>query len=240
MSQILAVLRKELIDGLRDKRSVMAALLFPLLAPMLVTFMLNLQAERQRESMDIDIPVLHGERAPDLVAWIERSGFGVIAAPEDPEAAVRDGVHDFVFVIPKDFNEDFAAGHTAEIELVHDGTKKDVGPALNRARGLVEGYSHNLGALRLIARGVSPQIARPIKIEDVDLASARQRSAHFLTFILMYVIMAAFIAGINLAIRTGWHDLVERFYDEVGQVGTVESEQKGCRGKLAWDGYALG
>ena len=48
MSQILAVLRKELIDGLRDKRSVMSALLFPLLAPMLVTFMLNLQAERQR------------------------------------------------------------------------------------------------------------------------------------------------------------------------------------------------
>lgn len=199
MSQILAVLRKELIDGLRDKRSVMSALLFPLLAPMLVTFMLNLQAERQRESMDIDIPVLHGERAPDLVAWIERSGFGVVAAPEDPEAAVRDGVHDFVFVIPKDFNEDFAAGHTAEIELVHDGTKKDVGPALNRARGLVQGYSHNLGALRLIARGVSPQIARPIKIEDVDLASARQRSAHFLTFILMYVIMAAFMAGMNLA-----------------------------------------
>ena len=78
MSQILAVLRKELIDGLRDKRSVMSALLFPLLAPMLVTFMLNLQAERQRESMDIDIPVLHGERAPDLVAWIERSGFGVV------------------------------------------------------------------------------------------------------------------------------------------------------------------
>ena len=175
MSQILAVLRKELIDGLRDKRSVMSALLFPLLAPMLVTFMLNLQAERQRESMDIDIPVLHGERAPDLVAWIERSGVGVVAAPEDPEAAVRDGVHDFVFVIPKDFNEDFAAGHTAEIELVHAGTKKDVGPALTRARGLVEGYSHNLGALRLIARGVSPQIARPIKIEDVDLASARQR-----------------------------------------------------------------
>ena len=33
MSQILAVLRKELIDGLRDKRSVMSALLFPLLAP---------------------------------------------------------------------------------------------------------------------------------------------------------------------------------------------------------------
>jgi len=89
MNQILAVLRKELIDGLRDRRSVVSTLIFPLLGPMMVTFMINLQAERQRESMDIEIPIVGAERAPDIVDWIERSGFGVGAGPEDPEAAVR-------------------------------------------------------------------------------------------------------------------------------------------------------
>ena len=37
MNQILAVLRKELIDGIRDRRSVVSTLIFPLLGPMMVT-----------------------------------------------------------------------------------------------------------------------------------------------------------------------------------------------------------
>ncbi|MEE3259499.1 MAG: ABC transporter permease [Candidatus Latescibacterota bacterium] len=200
MNQILAVLRKELIDGLRDRRSVVSTLIFPLLGPMMVTFMINLQAERQRESMDIEIPIVGAERAPDIVDWIERSGFGVGAGPEDPEAAVRDGDLDFVFVVPEDFTANFAKGRTAEIELVYDGTKKDAGHAIHRARGLVESYSRNLGSLRLIARGISPQIGRPVKIEDVDVASAREKAAHFMIFIPLSVIMAAFMAGMNLAI----------------------------------------
>ncbi len=200
MNQILAVLHKELKDGLRDRRSLASTLLFPLLGPMMVAFMINLQAERQRESMDMEIPVISAERAPDLVNWIERSGFSVVAGPEDPETAVREGELDFVFVVTEDFAEDFAEGQTAEIELVLDGTKKDSGASIHRARGLIESYSGSLGSLRLIARGVSPQIARPIKIENVDVASAREKAAHFMIFIPLYVIMAAFMAGMNLAI----------------------------------------
>ena len=200
MNQILAVLRKELIDGLRDRRSVISALLFPILAPMMVTAILNLQAERNRESMDMEIPIVNAEFAPNLVNSIERSGFAVVAGPENPEEAVREGDLDFVFVVPEDFAEDFAEGKTAEIELVHDSTKKDAAASISRARGLIESYSGSLGALRLIARGVSPQIARPIKIEDADVASARQKGAHLVSFILIYVIMAAFMAGMNLSI----------------------------------------
>ena len=166
----------------------------------MVAFMINLQAERQRESMDMEIPVIGTERAPDLVNWIERSGFSVVGGPADPETAVREGELDFVFVVTEDFAEDFAEGQTAEIELVHDGTKKDSGASIHRARGLIESYSGSLGSLRLIARGVSPQIARPIKIENVDVASAREKAAHFMIFIPLYVIMAAFMAGMNLAI----------------------------------------
>ena len=54
MNQVITVFYKELVDGLRDKRSVFSALLFPLLGPILVMFLLNTQAERRRDSLDID------------------------------------------------------------------------------------------------------------------------------------------------------------------------------------------
>ncbi|MGY8823531.1 MAG: ABC transporter permease [Candidatus Latescibacterota bacterium] len=200
MDAILAVLKKELIDGLRDRRSVMSAIIFPMIGPLFISFMFNTIAERQRESQDIDIPLVGGEHAPGFVDWIERRGFTPIDGPEDPQAAVRDGTHDFVLVIPEDFAEDMAEAHTVEIELVRDGTKKDAGAAVGRAHDLVNSYSRMIGNLRLIARGVSPQLGQPVKVETVDVASERQRAAHFMVFIPMYVILAAFMTGMNIAV----------------------------------------
>ena len=202
MNAVLAVLRKELIDGLRDRRSMMSAIIFPMIGPLLISFMFNTVTERQRESQDVEIPIVGAERAPGLVDWIERRGYTVVEGPLDPEAAVREGTVDFVLIVPEDFADDLAQARTAEIELVRDGTKKDVGASIGRARNLVESYSRTMGRLRLIARGISPQLGQPISVETVDIASERQRAAHFMVFIPMYLILAAFITGMNLAVDT--------------------------------------
>lgn len=199
-SQILAVFRKEVLDGVRDRRSVMSALLFPFLGPMMIVFMFNTIAERQRESADIDIPVVGAAYAPGLIDWIERSGTSVVEGPADPQEAVRSRERDFVLVIPANFAEDFAQGRTAEVELVHDGSRKDPAAAVRKVRTLVSSYSKMLGNLRLIARGVSPQVSHPVDIDEVDVASARKKAAHFLTFIPMFVILASFVTGMNIAV----------------------------------------
>ena len=202
MNAVLAVLRKELIDGLRDRRSMMSAIIFPMLGPLFISFMFNTVTERQRESQDVEIPIVGAERAPGLIDWIERRGYTVVEGPLDPEAAVRDGTVDFVLIVPEEFADDLAEARTAEIELVRDGTKKDAGAAIGRARNLVESYGRMMGRLRLIARGISPQLGQPISVETVDIASERQRAAHFMVFIPMYLILAAFISGMNLAVDT--------------------------------------
>ncbi|MEE2628436.1 MAG: ABC transporter permease [Candidatus Latescibacterota bacterium] len=202
MNAVFAVLKKELIDGLRDRRSMMSAILFPMIGPLLISFMATTATERQRESRDVKIPIVGAEQAPGLVNWIERRGYEVVEGPLDPEAAVRDGAVDFVLIIPEDFASNLTEARTAEIELVLDSTKKDVGASIGHAYSLVESYGHMMGRLRLIARGISPQIGRPITVEEVDIASERQRAAHSMIFIPMYLIMAAFITGMNLAVDT--------------------------------------
>ena len=202
MNAVLAVLKKELIDGLRDRRSMMSAIIFPMIGPLLISFMFNTVTERQRESQDVKVPIVGAEQAPGLVDWIERRGYEVVEGPLDPEAAVREGTVDFVLIIPEDSASDLAQARTAEIELVRDGTKKDVGASIGRARSLVESYGRMMGRLRVIARGISPQLGQPISVETVDIASERQRAAHFMIFIPMYLILAAFITGMNLAVDT--------------------------------------
>jgi sodium transport system permease protein len=200
MSSTVVVFRKELIDGLRDRRSVLSALIFPMLFPALITFMFNLIVERDQEADELDIPVVGAEYAPDLVDWFERRGYDVVEGPDDPQAAVRDKEHDVVVVITDDFVEDFNAGRTADVELVFDGSRKEASQAVGRVRGLIRGYDRAIGNLRLIARGISPRLGNPVSIDEVDLASARQRSASWFSFIPMIVILATFIGGMNVAI----------------------------------------
>ncbi len=202
LGPLFVVWRKEVKDGLRDRRSVLSALLFPVLMPFLITALFQVIANREREAQDIDIPVVGAEQAPDLIDFIKRRGYGVVAGPQDAEKAVRDKVHDFVLVIPEDFAEDFALAKKAEIELVYDGSRKEASSATGRVRGVVGEYSRMVGSLRLVARGISPVVSRPVSIKNVDVVSARKRAANLFTFIPMFVIMAAFMAGMNMAIDT--------------------------------------
>ncbi len=200
MRLLRAVLRKELVDGIRDRRSLVAALVFPMTVPFLLPLVFHTMMERNREALEIEIPVVGAERAPDLVDWFGRRGYAVVDGPQDPQQAVREKDLDFVVVVPEGFADDFAQGRSAAVELVHDGSRKESAQAVGRVRGLVRGYSRLVGNLRLIARGISPQLGNAVTIDDVDVASARQRAASWFTFIPMLVILAAFMGGMNVAI----------------------------------------
>ena len=198
-----AVLRKELVDGIRDRRSVMSALIPPLMWPLMIVLMLNFIAEKRRQADDIEVPVVGARHAETLVDWLKQQrGVEVVDGPEDPYAAVREGDVKFVIVIPEDYNELFAQSKAVEVELVIDRSDEDAGAFVRRARGLLTAYSGQIGMLRLVARGVSPVVATPIRIDEVDVSSAQQRAAMVMAFLPMFLVLAAFVGGMNIAIDT--------------------------------------
>ena len=198
-----AVLRKELVDGIRDRRSVMSALIPPLMWPLMIVLMLNFIAEKRRQADDIELPIVGARHAETLVDWLKQQrGVEVVDGPEDPYAAVRDGDVKFVIVIPEDYNELFAQSKAVEVELVIDRSDDDAGVFVRRARRLLSAYSGQIGMLRLVARGVSPAVAAPIRIDEVDVSSAQQRAAMVMAFLPMFLVLATFVGGMNIAIDT--------------------------------------
>jgi sodium transport system permease protein len=59
-----------------------------------------------------------------------------------------------------------------------------------------------LGMQRLLARGVAPELAQPVQIEEVDLATPERLAASILNMIPIFLVMACFIGGLNVAIDT--------------------------------------
>ena len=199
-SRTFAVTRKEWTDSFRDRRTIMTAIIMSFLGPGMIGFMFNRITAQEREAQDIKIPVKGQEHAPVLVNWLtQQAGVQVTSAPADPEESVRKGTLDFAIIIPKDFGEQFRASKPALVQVVVDSTKQSQRAKVQRIRGLLGRFSGEIGSLRLIAHGVSPQVASALKIEDLEVSSAQERVATIFNMIPMFLVMAAFAAGMQIA-----------------------------------------
>jgi sodium transport system permease protein len=195
-----AVLRKELTDHSRDRRSLFSGMLVPILGPVMFLGMFSLIASWTRQDKPIVIPVAGAEYAPHLIAFLQRGGAIIEKAPPDFEAQVRDGKLELALSIPEDYGKEFEAGRSAPLQLAFDSSSNKTRPAVARARRLLEVYMRRLSALRMIARGVSPSLVAPIDLTELDLATPEKTAANALSMIPLFLLMAAFVGGLHLAI----------------------------------------
>lgn len=193
------VFRKELTDGLRDRRSLFSALVFPLIGPLLVVVMFRFLAQQQAIDGPLPLPVVGAEHAPGLVEYLGRHGVEVEPAPADAEAVVQTGEAAAVLVIAPSYGERFRASRSAKVELLVDNSRNETRSKVRRIRRVLEGFGAEIGAERLMMRGIDPQIAAPLAIAEVDLATPQQLAAQVLNVIPMFVMMAAFIGGMYVA-----------------------------------------
>ena len=123
MRTLLTVFRKEVLDNVRDRRTLVSALIMgPLFGPMLFAFMINLSIERSLENAErvIELPVIGREHAPNLVRYLQSRNIDTVDGPADRDAAfdaVATGAHDVVLVIVAEFGEQFADAVPARVEL---------------------------------------------------------------------------------------------------------------------------
>ncbi|MGE0865146.1 MAG: ABC transporter permease [Vicinamibacterales bacterium] len=200
LTQALVVCRKELMDWSRDRRSIITLLVSSLLAPVMIGFMFNNLASRQRQVEDVTVPVVGAAHAPALVEWLRRQpGITVVDGPADAEEAIRTRREDVVVVIPEDFAKQFVASKPAQVRLISDSSSQNTRPKVQRVRTLFQRYSGEIGSLRLIARGISPVVATPVQVEDVEVSSAQQRAAMILGFIPLFVMITAFTGAMQIA-----------------------------------------
>ena len=200
LRQIAIVVRKEIKDSLRYRRALMSIVFSVSIGPVIIGFMMNRVADRQRESEQVRVPVVGMQYAPALVDWLkQQSGVDIVEGPKNPEQAVRDQEEELALIIPKDFAETFKQSKPAVLQIVADSSRNDARPTVERVRRLLQQYGAEIGSLRLIARGVSPAASQPLMLEDIEVSTAQQRAAQILTFIPMFIIMAGFVGGMQIA-----------------------------------------
>ena len=208
MRTSLTVFVKEVIDNFRDRRTLASALIMgPLFGPMLFAFVINLSIERSLDDIDrsLQVPVIGQQHAPNLVRYLHSHNIDVVDGPETREAAmqaVTAGEHDVVIIIPGDFGEQLGDAIPARVELISDQANTQADRDARRVRTALHSYSQEIATMRLVARGVSPLVLRPINVDEVDVSTPSGRSAILLGMMSYFFIFALLMGGMYLAIDT--------------------------------------
>ncbi|MFQ5608797.1 MAG: ABC transporter permease, partial [Woeseiaceae bacterium] len=208
MRTLFTVFFKEILDNVRDRRTLASALLMgPLFGPILFAFVINLSVERSLADVEktMALPVIGAEYAPNLIRYLESENIEIVAGPEDRAAAldaVKTGDHDIVVIIPPGFGEQLASALPAKVELISDQANTTADREARRARNALHNYNQQLAAIRLSARGVSPLVLRPLNIDDVDVSTPSGRSGILLGMMSYFFIFAMLMGGMYLAIDT--------------------------------------
>ncbi|WP_045728698.1 ABC transporter permease [Xanthomonas sp. GPE 39] len=199
---VFTVMRKELRDLSRDRRTLALALLVgPLLYPALILGMGALAESRVRTQIDkpLDIPVIGRERAPNLVAFLAMQGLNAVPPPKDLSAAIRSQTVDLALKIDEDYPNAWHQGHPALVEIIKDSTRRDADIPTTRVQAALSMYSQQVGALRLMARGIDAQVARPLDVAVQDLATPEAKGAALLAMLLPVLLtITSFIGGAHL------------------------------------------
>ncbi len=205
MTLLTTVWAKEVLDNLRDRRTLLSSLIFgPLFGPILFVFMINIMLSEATSDVDelLELPVTGQEHAEELMIWLGGNGVEIVPGPEDAREAVSRGDVSMVLIIPESTGEQMRAGQPAPLQLVVNNARNRDRGDVRKARRLLNAYRNQVVAFRLQARGINPLVLHPLVIDEVDVSTAVGRALVVLGMMTYFILFSMLMGGLYLAIDT--------------------------------------
>jgi sodium transport system permease protein len=198
------VFKKELVDALRDRRTLMVVLLSSVaIGPIVLIALSALVAGIEQRAEERTVVVTGIEHAPTLKNFLERQTYRISAAPADYEKQlVAQQLGDPVLVVGKEFEAELARGEPPLVEIVSSSSNQRAGQSVNRLMRLLRGFSSEQSVLRLAWRGVAPATLEVIDVQERDLANPQSRAAQLTGMLPFFIMMAVLYGALNAALDT--------------------------------------
>jgi len=200
----VAVFRKELLDALRDRRTLLMVLLSSVaLGPLVLVLISTLVSGIEKRAEAREVVVLGLVHAPTLRNYFERQTYTVVEAPADYEQQLKDSkLGDPVLVIAPGFEAGLISGEAPAVEVVGSSANQRALSGSGRIVRLLRGFNQEQAMLRLAVRGVAPSLLEVVQIEERDLANPATRAAQLAFMVPYFVLMAVLYGALNAALDT--------------------------------------
>jgi sodium transport system permease protein len=209
MKKIAVILKKELIDILRDRRSLMMMVVLPILLIYLVmnlTITLSRSQTRKAEEKILKVALITHGNASDLRAkFLEREDMEVsesVAADEINEL-IQEKKLDFAIEIEEGFDGKVTGKESGEVKLIYKSSREN-NIAKRRILALLKEYRKKLLSVRLEELSLSHSFVEPLTINETDLSTQKEKLGEMIGgflpyFFVIFCFMGAMYPAIDLA-----------------------------------------
>ncbi|NNF07850.1 MAG: CPBP family intramembrane metalloprotease [Candidatus Eisenbacteria bacterium] len=197
-SQVFLVWRKELLDIIRDRRTIMAMIIVPLLVyPILIIGVSQVgirQVEKIRARMGT-VAIIPENMTSELGRVISADSTLQVLHIEDAEEALQDGSVDALLLVPNDFEEKLHDQQSMYLTLRADMSNDQGREVLERVQGILVDWRKEIVVERLEEEGVPPDLAEPFLISSENSAGARKMGGSLMGQILPVLLVVMMMTG---------------------------------------------
>lgn len=203
MKRVWIIFAKEVLDNLRDRRSITSTIISAFFTPALLLALIVVLGgifNVDPQEKTLRLPVSGAEYAPGLIAFLKENNVEIVDPPANPVLAVREGNEEVVLIISPDYPNAFRAGEPAPVQMILDSSRSTSTASIQRVRGLLNGYAGLLADLRLQARGVDPGLLNVVSVGVRDVATPQTQALIFLNMMPFLITLNVFAGGMYVII----------------------------------------
>lgn len=207
----LVVYKKELKETLRDRRTLAAMVLVPMVlypATVLITTEAMVAEQRTADEGQLSVgapPELPQDLAQFLASQPRLQFTSLASGPYDTARArqeLQGGLH-VLITVNATSAEALRQDRTADLKLYVDATQPSGDGPESRMRAILRDYSRSTVRRRLQAHALEPELARPLKIDVRSVATPDERGNHLLgmilpSLVLLFVALSSLYPAIDL------------------------------------------
>lgn len=166
MNNFFTILKKELIDIIRDRKTIAFTILLPILIyPVLFQVMsITMKSSQEDAKKEINV-VINGDKDSNLSKLLTSQENIKEKNYDNPKKALKDGDLQLIINIPSNVDEEIEKGNSVDLEILIDDQSEKSTIAGSMVESLINDYSKSIVESRLSELNVDSKILSPINIE---------------------------------------------------------------------------
>jgi len=190
---------KEIVGTIRDKRTIIAMIIIPLIFyPLLFAGIgyFSKTGSMKSEEANSKITIYGGEFAPQLVKYLQDSEkIEILTTKDDSLFKLQNGDIQAVLVIPSDFKYKIEQEEPGKLILKYDATEAKSRIAQKRVNQIIEKYKSEIILQRLSHLDLKEEFLTPLILQEENVATAEKITGSFLAVLLPYLIIILTLQG---------------------------------------------
>lgn len=201
MNNFFVVLKKELTDIFRDKKTLIFTILLPIILYPAMFKIIDVTIKDTTSSIEKNLTIGYkGDKESSVYKIIEKMDNITIDDEGNEEEKLNKGKVSLIIDVPKDFDSQIIGEKKTNINIIYDENSNKSMMASSMIRDIFNKYSKSVVESRLQAKGISSEVLTPFEITEETLGNQEQNPMLFSILSMLPSIIIIFMISPTIGI----------------------------------------